>query len=101
MGFDPVACRLTAWLLRGSGARFVVSSAWREGRTRAEMLAVLDTADLPCEHMHEDWATATCGSRGEEVLQWLSAHREVERWCVLDDGIELELVEEANQECRI
>jgi hypothetical protein len=91
--FDPVACGLLTWVVEGADARIVVSSAWREGRTRDEMAEILRNAGLPVARLHEDWATPELGGpRGAEVLAWIAAHPEVRRWCVLDDGIGLESV---------
>lgn len=92
-GFDPVACRLMTWILRGADAKFVVCSAWREGRTRSEIESILGEAGLPTDRLHVDWATPKLdGPRSEEIMAWLSDHAAVGRWCVIDDGIGLDAV---------
>lgn len=65
-GFDPVA-----WILDSADATFVVSSSWREGRSKEEMVGQLASGGLPTKRLHADWATpkiqgraATRPSRG-------------------------------------
>lgn len=88
-GWDPVACRMMSWLLNGADARFVICGAWREARTRHQMLALLEEGGLPAARLHSDWATPEADGRAGEIMAWLATHVDVREWCVIDNGIGL------------
>jgi hypothetical protein len=66
-------------LLRDTGAKVVLSSTWRherDGTARARALGVPFIDVLPDMRPHP---------RSEEIVAWLGAHPEVQRFAVIDD----------------
>lgn len=85
--FDPVSCSLVEKVCRYCHAQIVIYSAWREGRTKSEIEAILGSVGISPSLMHRDWATSNLGGRREiEIKEWLHSHPEIKRHVILDDG---------------
>jgi hypothetical protein len=97
---DPVACMLVRRLCESTGAKLVISSAWRILHDRLSMEAILDAACPNLgRHMVQDsvyWCTSrfvpdtalycTSTDRGREVMDWVTtAPYSVSNFVVLDD----------------
>lgn len=87
-GFDPTAGRLIARIAKRAEAQIVISSAWREGRSRVQTLGLIAQAAIEPELVHTDWATPVLGgARQHELDAWLAAHGVVRCYPAIDDGI--------------
>jgi hypothetical protein len=99
--------RLNA-IIAKTGAKVVVSSSWRYGRSVAELQTILNECGFVGEvidktvdamevahiddisiHAHTLYVAY---ARGAEIKQWLDQHPEVEAFVVLDDDREAEVV---------
>ena len=61
----------------------VVSSTWRKIANDKDHFSSLTGIDA--EFIHEDWTTCHMGDRGDQVIEWLYRHKEVEQHVCLDD----------------
>lgn len=88
--FDVVSCQLIDKLCTYCDAKIVISSTWREQKTRENLEDILRYNDISRVHLHTDWATPVLrDSRQKEINAWLKMHKEVACWAVLDDGVGL------------
>ena len=104
---DPKAVARLNAIIAKTGAKVVVSSSWRYGRSVAVLQAILeergfvgevidktpDAVDVPhiddvSIHAH---ALYVAYARGAEIKQWLDQHPEVKSFVVLDDDREAEV----------
>lgn len=67
-----------------TGARIVVSSNWREGRTRERLLLLFRLQGLD-ELIDDVTPSLPLSPRDEEIAAWLAVHPEVDRFVILDD----------------
>lgn len=80
--FDLWAVHFFKWVCKESGAKIVMSSAWRNIRGSFDTFSKVFEGDL-----HEDWRTGILNTRGDEILEWLSRHPEVGNFVAVDDDI--------------
>lgn len=91
-----VLCRLT-------GAKVVVSSSWRHGRTVGQLSVLLAKRGLSASVIdktidfvpnQDPLSKRDCGQRGDEIRHWLEQNKRlrVSRWCVLDDSDDMDAV---------
>lgn len=91
--FSPVARNALAMAHRRSqGAKYVISSTWREHLSREQMVLVLDGGGLHfvAENLHagDAWRCVpkrVYRERRAEILHWLNTHHQGEPFVVLDD----------------
>jgi len=74
-----------------NGPKIVISSTWRKfcqnPRDNSDILGVrLKQCELT-DFLHEDWRTKDFGLRGREIAEWLSRHKEVDDYRVIDDDV--------------
>ena len=84
--FDLWAVNFLRWACTKSGAKIVMSSAWRTiSGAKGWFTEVFD------KHLHEDWRTIDnrfkAENRSEEIDEWLSRHPEVADFVVVDDTL--------------
>lgn len=102
----PAAIRRLRNVVSVTGCRVVLSSTWRMLPHHVEQLRAAGGFPSP----HDDWRTvelpltvlktASVGAsvllpgvntprRGDEIAEWLSRHREVERYAIVDDDADM------------
>mmetsp|Transcript_30684 Transcript_30684/g.77561 ORF Transcript_30684/g.77561 Transcript_30684/m.77561 type:complete len:332 (-) Transcript_30684:479-1474(-) len=83
--FADSCCAALESILRGSGARVVLTNSWsREGGDRITMVdGLLQQRGL---HGLYDRTTPPRSRPEEEICEWLDRHPEVMRWVALDDN---------------
>jgi hypothetical protein len=96
---DPVAVRQVWDLIVQTGARVVISSAWRVQYTLAQLREMLGAAGfVDPERVIGVTPVAACRTasglwlavqRGDEIQQWLDGHPEVTQYVVLDDASDM------------
>jgi hypothetical protein len=80
--FDLWAVHYFRWACEESGARIVMSTAWRVfPQARGWFTKVFG------EYLHEDWRTGEDANRGLEIDEWLSRHPEVTNHVIVDDTL--------------
>jgi hypothetical protein len=79
--FDPLAVRFLKRIIEETGAKIVLSSAWRMSGLERNRL-MWEMRDLPGELIGSTPILNT--QRGEEIHYWLSEN-DVERYCIIDD----------------
>lgn len=99
--FCPLACRRLAWIIEITGAKIVISSAWRMNGL-SEMQAMWKHRELAGEvidvtpiHMNNRVKELSFTERGNEIKEWLSLHPEVESYVIFDDDNDM-LAEQKN-----
>jgi hypothetical protein len=80
--FDPVAIGLVRAVCRGSGAKVVLSSAWR-------ILHKHDDVGRAFELPIIDSTPQLIGARGTEIADWLAKHPEVTAYAIVDDDSDM------------
>lgn len=93
MLFSPVARNaLAVTHRRAGGARYVISSSWREHFSREQMVLILNGGGLQFVannlHQGDAWRCPpkrVHREREAEILHWLSTHHRGEPFAVLDD----------------
>jgi hypothetical protein len=110
---DPKAVARLNAIIAKTGAKVVVSSSWRYGRSVAELQAILEgrgfvgeVIDKTNDHVdvvhvdeisiHEH-ALYLAFERGAEIKEWLNRHQEVKSFVVLDDDREAEVAGHADR----
>lgn len=98
--FDPEAIIAVNRILAETGARIVVSSAWRIQRTVAELDELMMLEGLPRGSVLDSTPFLRIGEKVEfqpnqflyhaeprwkEIEAWLAEHPDVTRWVVIDD----------------
>lgn len=88
--FDPKAITRLNTLTDQTGARRVISSSWRMGRSTGELAHLLKTHEvsgrvIDCVRPRKTNAEA----RGDIVLEWLDTHPTVDAFVMLDDDARL------------
>jgi hypothetical protein len=104
---DPKAVARLNTIIAKTGAKVVVSSSWRYGRSVAELQAILDergfvgeVIDKTADAIHMDAADPKesgfyrAYARGDEIREWLDRHPEVKSFVALDDDWEMDAVKE-------
>ena len=96
---DPKAIRWLNELITKSGAKVVVSSAWRLLHTLDELRAmlgekgfageVIDRTESLSWQMVERGPIVAKAQRGDEIDLWVRAHAEVESFVILDDDSDM------------
>jgi len=87
--FDITSCRLIDNLCQNTEAKIVISSSWREGRSKENLADILRYNGISKEHLNEDWATPILrDNRLKEIKEWLARHPEVDHWAIIDDDLD-------------
>jgi hypothetical protein len=105
---DPKAIVKLNKLIAATGAKVVVSSSWRYGRSVERLTELLvkrgfvgevigKTADcVEVKHVDEisahEHALYVAHARGDEIQEWLNKHPEVKSFVVLDDDSDMTTV---------
>lgn len=84
-------------ILNRTDAKIVISSTWRLGcdLPSSPVMKLKDSGAL--EYLHEDWRTIdwytefgdVFSNRGMEIGHWLSNHKDVEKYVILDDDSDM------------
>lgn len=83
---DPAAVELLNGVVRGSGAKVVISSTWRRGFPIEKIRAFLVTRGFEGEVIDVTPSHVRAGAqRGDEIQAWLDNHPEVTAFVILDD----------------
>lgn len=86
--FDPCAVSMLNSALAKQGRKIVVHSSWVKHWTKQEILAHLLGQGLREEDFHDDWYTdPRFHWRYDRVRDWMSRHKEVTDWIVVDDEV--------------
>ena len=81
--FDLWAVNFFLWACEQSGAKIVMSSAWRNLPRAKEWFT-----EMFGKHLHKDWRTGGKDwHRGDEIDEWLEQHPEVDNFVIVDDTI--------------
>ena len=78
--FDTVSVNLIRGLCAKGGVSVVVSSAWRYSHGWDEIGRALELPTM-------DQTPSLCGTRGDEIADWLRRHPEVEQYAIVDDDL--------------
>ena len=83
---DPVAINLINRLCFKTGAKVVISSSWASFHGLGATRLALEVAGMQNKYFHKDGMTPRESSdRGQQILDWLAKHPEIENFCILDD----------------
>ncbi len=90
--FDPRAVALLNKLLVETGAKIVVSSAWRLCHEFEELKGILKSVGIETEVVG---ITYNLGNvpRGHEIADYLSRHPEIDNFVILDDDRDMDRVQ--------
>jgi len=96
--FDPETIKKLNYIINETGAKVVVSSSWRHGRTITELQNLLESVgfigeiiDITPSFNHDNCL------RGNEILEWIKTHEymlgkkyhEYENYVILDDDSDM------------
>lgn len=81
--FDLWAVTFLRWACEKSGAKIVMSSAWRNMPDAQEIFTKTFG-----EYLHEDWRTGVSATRGDEIDEWLVEHPDTDNFVIIDDTIQ-------------
>lgn len=96
--FDPESIKKLNYIIEKTGAKVVISSSWRHGRTLQELQNLLSSVgfngeiiDFTPSFKHDDCL------RGNEILEWVKKHEELigqpyhefENYVILDDDSDM------------
>lgn len=87
--FDPVAIALIAKLCRETGAKIVVSSAWRNLHSVEECAQELGLPIIDQTPYLGADVYASGVQRGDEIQAWLDQHPEVTHYAIVDDMLDM------------
>ena len=83
---DPESVRHLNHLLKETGAKIVISSSWRVGKTVDELR---DLAAIVGINSSLVIGKTTCahvqGGRGAEIREWVKEHKDIDKFLILDD----------------
>jgi len=86
---DSVCVKLVNEILEKTGAKIVVSSCWRIGRTTEELVTLFEswgiTPGAVIDRTINNWDWV----RGQEIQEWLDRHPEVESFVIVDDDSDM------------
>ena len=86
--YPPLEIRCLAQLRRiqqATGCSIVLSTSWRmEKDMRAFIIQILHR-ELSDEIVVGETPVLRGQDRGAEILSWLSANKQTQQWCILDD----------------
>jgi hypothetical protein len=86
--FDPCAVAMLNSALAKQGRKIVVHSSWVKHWTAPEIFKHLLEQGVAEAHFHEDWYTDPHFHwRYDRVRDWMSRHKEVTDWVVIDDEL--------------
>ena len=86
--FDPCAVSMLNDALRKQKRQIVVHSSWVKHWTKDEIWAHLVAQGVDQDYFHEDWYTDPHFHwRYDRVRDWMSRHKEVTDWVVVDDEV--------------
>ena len=86
--FDPCAVSMLNDALRKQKRQIVVHSSWIRCCTRTEIWEHLVTQGVDQNYFHEEWYTDSHYHwRYDRVRDWMSRHKEVTDWVVVDDEV--------------
>jgi HAD domain in Swiss Army Knife RNA repair proteins len=85
---DPACVRVLNEIVERSGADVVVSSAWRYGKTVAELQELLAAQGFTGRVLDKTPTGAPGAGRGEEIAGWLADHA-VDSYVIIDDHVDL------------
>jgi hypothetical protein len=84
---EPFLLKRLEWILKETSAKIVISSSWR--LTMDDLQNVFEAAGF---EMWDEVIGRTSISkfryRGEEIMDWLDHHKDVEKYVVLEDEID-------------
>lgn len=90
--FDPVCVTLLNRLIAETDAKIVVSSVWRYGRTVSQLQNIFNERGVVCEvvgvtlDLEKKFGQLYRSvPRGVEIAAYLERHKDVDKWCILDD----------------
>jgi len=84
--WDPSAAAIVKDVLLCTGAKLVISSAWRrQGYDR--IVKILEYNGISEAFLHKDWRTETDpdDTRANRILRWVEQHPAVTEWVAVDD----------------
>jgi HAD domain in Swiss Army Knife RNA repair proteins len=102
---DPVNVKRLNRLVSETGAKVVISSSWRHGRTLGWLVGVLEECGF--EHTFEvigktptfvpnnnELSKRSCGERGDEIQDWMDrahlyGYDEIDSFVILDDNSDM------------
>lgn len=86
--FDPCAVSMLNDALRKQKRKIVVHSSWVKHWTKDEIFKHLVEQGVNGDYFHEDWYTDPYFHwRYDRVRDWMSRHKEVTDWVVVDDEV--------------
>jgi len=74
-------------LLHATDARFVIISTQRQLHDWAVLLDAFQHSGIDLDHLHPDANVPWTGTRSRDIEEWMTAHPEVQDWCVIDDEL--------------
>lgn len=80
--FDLWAVNYLRWVCAKTGAKIVMSSAWRKREKAEEWFT-----EVFGKHLHMHWRTGVSETRGHEINEWMDEHPEIENFVILDDDL--------------
>lgn len=83
---DPRAVRRLNRVTEATGAKIVVSSAWRAERTPEQLQQILTYFGATGQVIS---ITPWAGSRGNDIDAWLKEHPEVTQFAIVDDDADV------------
>lgn len=91
---DPEAIGHLNRVIRETGAKVVVSSTWRKGRTVEELQQILDRNGFVGEVVGKTPSLCWADDgrrlwRGDEIQAWLDQHPEVDSFAIVDDDSDM------------
>ncbi len=91
--FGPTSGAFITELCQRAHASIVISSSWREHRSREEITSFLIQASIDPALLHPDWCLPALNEeREKEVFSWLSEHSKTTYWLVLGGGVGFEAI---------
>lgn len=91
LGVDPPCCQLLRDIVVSTGAKIVLSSAWRY---TPEALPYLWDACGPTVQCIGETPRLFAHPRGDEIAAWLAEHPEVDKFVILDDRTDMSSVQD-------
>lgn len=72
-------------LIELSGADVCISSAWRVGKSTAQLQEILNARGVKCNVVGKTKPSTGNSSRGDEIKDWLDSHTEYNEYIIIDD----------------
>jgi hypothetical protein len=84
--FDPDCVGILNHILDRTGAKIVVSSAWRIGRTVEQLEEIFVDNGVRPGHII-DRTEVLNDTRGSEIRKWIDEHHSINRLFIIDDDV--------------